>query len=409
MKNSIRETFSSLIYYRNFRLFFTGLTLSQLGTNIQDIAQTWLMLELTHSTTSVAIFTACLFAPYAILGLFVGPLTERLDPRITMLWCQGLSMLLSLSLALLYFWGKIAPGYIYVTGFLRGLLIIFNNPMRHLLIRHCVEKEDIPNAVGMNAIVFNLSRSLGPAIGGMMLAWYNAGYCFLINSVSYIPILWGLSLINTRKVASFKKKMTGREILTQLWEGLCYIKKGKMLFPAFVLLIIISIACINFNVLLPILCNEILHVDQVHFGLVTGLFGFGAFTGALNTARLTKPVFKYVLVMAASLGATFILITLFKESWIQMVLIVVLGAFYTNFTTTTNSFIQLNSANKYQGRIISLYSYIVTGSNPIGALFIGLLLNSMGAPATFIIPGIIALIATGGIYAWEKRSPASIV
>lgn len=394
------RAFSSLYHNKDFRFLFAGLSMSQIGTNVQDIAQSWVVLEYTNSPQSVSIVIACLFTPYAVLGLIIGPFLERLDSKKTMIVCQILSSLSAFTLSLLYFIHQLTPLWIYVLAFMRGIILILNKPMRQILIRQCNEKEHIPNAIALHTTLSNLARIVGPALGGVLLALLNAGFCFLINGLSYFVIIFFLVRIRLTKQSLATSPLKRKLLIKELRSGLNYVRKQPYLADAFIILTFIAIFCLNFHVLLPILAQFKIQANPLGFGLVTALFGGGAMMGALFTAYFNKHSFSSMVFTALVLGVSFVGVALISNIWILSILIAAQGIFYSLYTTMTNAYIQLAIDDKFQGRILALYAYIVTGTTPLGAFIISFLTNGEDITYALLIPGLVAILAA--LYGYLK-------
>ncbi|SDG37940.1 MFS transporter [Chitinophaga filiformis] len=390
----LSKTFSSLIRHRNYRLLFFSLSISQVGTSIQDIAQSWVILEKTHSAQAIALLTACLFTPYALLGLISAPLLERLNPRKTMIICQSLSMLSAIALSLLCFTGQIELFHLYLFALLRGFIVVVNNPIRQLLIRQCVERSQVPNAIALNTSVFNLAKVLGPAIGGLLLAGLGAAYCFLFNAVSFAFVIHSLFIMQEQELYPYANNKSKQSLLSRISKALGYVFKSRQLSVPFAVLFLVSLLCINFSVVLPIISGMLLQTNAKEFGYINALFGLGAFLGAIVSAYLSKVSFNFMMVSAAGMGMMFILLALAGNIWLTGSLLIITGYFYTTYTTVTSAYIQLRSDEEYQVNTIALYTYILTGINPAGAFLIGFLEKTGGAAAALIIPGIIALLSS---------------
>ncbi|GGJ28457.1 MFS transporter [Deinococcus roseus] len=400
----LQRTFASLKRYRNYRLLFQGQVISQIGTKLQDAAQAWVVLQLTQSPAEVGLMTACLFGPYAVFGLLGGPLTDRLDARKTMVVTQIIAMLCAAMLALLSFTGHLTVLWMDGIALMRGLVLVLNNPARQVLIRQSVERSDLSNAVALNSTIFNSARILGPSLGGVLLASVGAGWCFLINALAFLPVVWGLIRMNPEELFPLKKSVQKESLIKQLNQGLCYAFQTPELQMPFIVLLVVSLFCLNFNVSLPIVASHLLHTDAVGFGLISAVFGGGALLGALTSATLSKPRTRTMLAGALGLGLSLVLVGFSSQALLAGIGLFLTGFCFTIYTTTTNASVQLKASDEYQGRIASLYAYIFTGTNPLGALLIGHLASAGNARLSFWLPGLLAVVAAGlGHLAHQKR------
>lgn len=385
------RVFSSLIHYRNYRLLFITLSISQIGTGLQDVAQSWLILEKTHSAQAVATLTALLFAPYAILGLISAPLLERLHPRNTMIVCQALSFISAISLAILCFTEGITVHYLYLFALLRGFLVVVNNPVRQLLIRQCVDQEHMPNAIALSTSILNIAKVVGPAAGGLLLAYAGAGYCFLLNALSFLVVISGLCAMDDDELYSYRSDKNAQPLFKKIGAALTHLKDHPPLLMTFIVFFFISLSCLNFSVFLPLIFHDLLTADAATFGYINALFALGAFSGAIISAHAPRVGYRKILLSAGCMGAIFIAVPFAYNDAVIICLLFVLGGCYTMFTTAVNAYIQVLSPEKYQVSNIALYTYILTGINPLGALFIGLLEKYGGVVAALAVPGLLAL------------------
>ena len=405
----LQRTFTSLKRYRNYRLLFQGQVISQIGAKLQDAAQAWLVLDLTHSPAAVGMVTACLFGPYALFGLLGGPLSDRFDARKTMIVTQIITMVCALVLAILAFTGNLTVLWINLIALIRGLVLVLNNPARQVLIRQSVGREDLSNAVALNSTIFNSARIIGPSLSGVLLALVGGGWCFLINALSFLPVIYGLLSMNPQELQPMKKSPHKESLIRQLGQGLKYAVQTRELLMPFSVLLVVSLFCLNFNVSLPIVASHLVHVDAVGFGLISAVFGAGALIGALTSATLSKPRKSTMLAGAAGLGLTLMLVAFSQTVWLASTGLFLTGFAFTIYTTTTNARVQLQASDEYQGRIASLYAYIFTGTNPLGALLIGHLASAGNVRMSFWLPGLLAVFAAvlGHLAHQKKRPPAA--
>jgi len=287
---------------------FISLTVSQIGTSLQDIAQSWIILEKTHSANAVAILTALLFSPYAIFGLISAPLLDKLSPRRTMLVCQVFSVISALCLSFLCFTNRIDVISLYSFALFRGFIVVINNPVRQLLIRQCVEKEHVPNAIALNTSILNIAKVVGPALGGLLLAYAGAGYCFLLNALTYRVVIRSLMAMKDNELTSYTVHQVSQPLFRKIKMALSHLGSHPKLSVVFVILFFISLCCLNFSVFLPMISHDLLKADAAAFGYANALFAFGAFSGAIIAAYEAKPGLKRILVSGAGMGIVFILV-----------------------------------------------------------------------------------------------------
>ena len=199
------RTFASLRRHRNYRLFFTGQVISVSGTWMQNIALAWLVVELTHSPLAVGALAFCRFLPFTIFGLVAGVVADRIDNRKLVITTQSVSMTFSAILAALVLTGSETLWLVYVLAILSGTALVFDAPSRHALTFQMVGREELPNAVALNASLFNASRVVGPAVAGVLIAGFGVGVCFLINTITFLAVLAGLLLMRKEELVPLQR------------------------------------------------------------------------------------------------------------------------------------------------------------------------------------------------------------
>ena len=301
------RTFLSVRKHRNYRLFFTGQVISNIGTWMQRVAQAWLVLQLTHSPVAVGILALAQFLPFTVFGLLAGVLVDRLDPRRTVIATQAFAMALAAALAPLALSGVVEPWHVYVIGFLAGTVQVLDAPARQALTYRMVGPAELPNAVALNSSLFNGARIFGPGLGGLLVAAVGAGYCFLANAVSFLAVL-GV-LLAMREADLFSRPAFARpRFLPGIGEGFRYVRESRRALVVLLLVATVSCFAVNNNVLLPVLASKTLHSGPETFGLLSALFGAGALLGGLGTASLGRASVRLLLLGAAGFGAAQLLL-----------------------------------------------------------------------------------------------------
>ena len=199
-----RRTFSSLRRHRNYRLFFGGQLASVCGTWMQNIALYWLVLDLTHSPVAVGLISLARFGPFTLFGLFAGVVADRFDNRKTIMVTQGVQMALSGVLAAITILGQVQVWEVYAIAMFTGVAVVFDLPARQNLTMQLVGRDELPNAVALNSSLFNIARILGPALAGMVIAAVGPGWCFAVNSASFLAVLAGLVLMRASELYPLK-------------------------------------------------------------------------------------------------------------------------------------------------------------------------------------------------------------
>ena len=291
----VRRTFSSL-KYRNYRLFFAGQAVSQVGSWMQRFALGWFMLQLTDDPVAVGLLALATFLPFMLFGLFAGVITDRLDARKLVIVTQA-SQLVTASRADLDRVRRLRAGRGCSTRSRSppALVLVLDVPSRQQLTYRMVGREALPNAIALNSSLFNASRILGPAAAGIVYGIGGAGICFLVNAISFLAVLLGLFAMRTRDFFVLEE-FERPSILRGTLEGLAYVRRQPRMLILLGLTVVLSTFCFNFNVTLPLLADHTLHASAVVYGVLSAVFGAGALVGALTAAALGRASTKVMLI-----------------------------------------------------------------------------------------------------------------
>ena len=271
------RTFSSLRRHRNYRLFFAGQLTSVAGTWMQNIAMAWLVVQLApHSRgLAVGILTVCRFGPFTVLGLVAGVVTDRLDNRRTVIVTQTVQMFFSAVLAVITLVGHVQLWEVYAIAALTGIALVFDAPARQNLTFQMVGRDELPNAVALNSSLFNMARIFGPALAGILIAAFGAGWCFALNTLSFLAVLAGLLAMRVRDLYPLVDRRR-----PTLWrgtrEGFAYARRNRTVLVILAMMVVFSSVCFNFNILLPLLAKTTLDAGPRTFGIISACFGAGA-------------------------------------------------------------------------------------------------------------------------------------
>ncbi len=389
------STFRSL-RNRNYRLFAAGQIVSQSGTWGQRVAQDWLVLELSgNSGIALGITTGLQFLPVLVLGLYGGVLADRYDKRRLLLGAQAAMGVLALLLALLDLSGAVRLWHVYALAFALGLASVVDTPVRQAFVAEMVDPDDLPNAVSLNSATFNSARIVGPAAAGAAIAAVGTGWVFLVNAVSYVAVLAGLSAMRRAELHPAKRVERGKG---QLREGLAYVRFRPELLVPIVLVFMVGTFGLNFQITLALVVKEVFERSAGAYGLLSAFLALGSLVGALASARRSGPprqrtLFASVLAfglleMAVGIAPTYELMAL---------LLVPTGVAVLTFTTTANSTVQLGSAPHVRGRVMALYVLVFMGGTPLGAPLIGALAEAFGPRSSIVLGG--AVVAVSGVVA----------
>ena len=298
--DAARDTFGSF-QHRNFRLFFGGQTISQVGNWLTLVAQTLLVLKLTGSGVMVGLLTACQFAPVLLLGAWAGLVADRSDKRRLLMIVQVFAMAQSFVLAALAFMDSPPVAAIFGVAFLGGIATAFDNPARRAFVVEMVPEERVSNAVSLNSALMTGSRIVGPALAGLLIGTVGYGWCFALDGISYLAVLLGYWLMRSDEFRSPAIAPKGKG---QIREGLRYARSVPDLWIPLVMMAVIGTLSFNFQVVIPLLVKRTFHSGDSAFTLLFSVISVGSLVGALATARRKEITIRHVVVAAAAFGAS---------------------------------------------------------------------------------------------------------
>jgi MFS family permease len=402
------RTFASLRKHRNYRLFFTGQVISLSGTWMQNIALAWLVVELTHSPIALGILAFCRFGPFTFFGLFAGAFADRFDNRRLIMATQAAAMSVSIALAVLTLTGSATVWAVYALAFLGGTTFVFDAPGRHALTFQLVGRGELPNAVALNASLFNASRTVGPAIAGLVIAAAGVGVCFVVNAFSFLAVLTALALMRREELHPVEREETPPSLLRSIGDGIGYVRRSPRVRFLIGAVAVISLVSLNFNVLLPILASETLDVGPEGFGILSACFGLGALGGALLSAALSRASWKALVFGMVGFGVAQLALAPQKTMVVACALLFVAGISFTLWMSNTQSILQMTAPDHLRGRVLSLWLFAFAGSAPIGGLLAGWLTDVGGTELSFTVGGVASLMVAAAMLArpWQKLVPA---
>jgi MFS family permease len=377
--------------HRNFRLFFVGQLTSLTGTWMQTVAQSWLVLKLTDSPLMLGVVTFANYLPILIVALFAGVVVDHVDRRRLIIVAQVLLMLSAFVLSALTWTGVVRVEHVIILAAFNGLVSSFEMPGRQAFVVEMVGMEDLPNAIALNSMMFNGARTIGPAIAGMLIYLVGTAACFFLNGVSYLAVIWSLVAMNVpRKMV----ENAGMDMLRRVFEGMTYVWEHR---PTFYLLLVVAINSglgIQYNVLMPVFAQNILHTGSRGYGILMGAQGIGAVIGAVMLAWRsgTPRGLRQTLTFGLFLTAISIIAFGFSSSMMfSLIAQLFIGAGLINYMATTNTMLQIFVSDELRGRVMSFYTLSFIGLAPLGALMVGALGEHLGVQATVVICGALSL------------------
>jgi MFS family permease len=372
--------------HRDFRLFWSGQLVSLVGTWMQSVGQVWIVLELTGSPFKLGVISALQFGPMLFFSLLAGALADRVRKRRLLLLTQGALMLQALALAALDWTGQIQFWHVAVLAAFYGVANTLDLPARQSFVGELVGKDDLMNAIALNATVFNGARVVGPAVAGLLIARYGVAPAFLLNGLSFLGVLVALAAIRNEGGPRPRAAATlGQEIL----QGVRYAAATPLIGLILGLLLVVSLFVLNFNVLVPLVARDVLHEGARGFGLLMASLGLGAVAGALALAAMTRARPPLGLIVAAALVTAGGLIGLggVRHFWVAAAALAVMGFAQIFFMASCNTTVQVTAPDHLRGRVMSLYALVFVGVHPFGALLAGGMAEKWGVGAACLWGG----------------------
>jgi len=389
LASATRETFASF-GIRNFRLFFLGQGISQIGNWLTLIAQTLLVLDLTGDGVAVGLLVACQFAPVLLLGAWAGLVADRSDKRRLLFIVQIGAMAQSFVLAGLAFMDDPPLGAIYVVAAFGGVCMAFDNPARRAFVVEMVPEDMVHNAVSLNSAMMTSSRVIGPALGGLLITTVGYGWAFALDGLSYIAVLVGLWLMRTEELRPSTPAPRGKG---QVREGLRYVRRTPVLFVPLVMMVFVGTLAFNFQVTLPLLVTRTFDRSKVAFTVLFSVISLGSLIGALWTARRRSIGVDDVI--KASLGFGLALLAIAMAPTVAWAFPVgfVLGMTSIGFLTASTAIVQTEAAPEMRGRVLALQAMVFLGSTPIGGPIVGAIAEYASPRWAVAVGGLAALAA----------------
>lgn len=385
--STLRAPLTSSLKVRNYRLFFLGQVVSNNGTWMQRIAQDWLVLSLTGSSTAVGITTALQFLPLLLFGLYGGVLVDRLPKRPILVATQAAMALTALVLAVLTLTDRVHVWHVYAAAFAVGLATVLDNPARQSFLSELVGPDQLRNAVGLNSANFQSARLLGPAIAGVLITGVGTGWAFLFNGVSFVAPLTCMMLMRARELRTVERAPNEKG---QLREGLRYVAGRPELLWPIVLVGFFGTFALNFPVHLSAFADDVFDAGAGAYSLFNTLVAVGSLAGALLAARHETARRRLPFLAALAFGVLEIVAAVAPTLWSFALLMVPAGLFAMVVNVTTNTTMQTSTAPTVRGRVTALYMMVLLGGAPLGAPVVGWITDTHGARAGLATAGAVA-------------------
>jgi len=387
----------------NYRTWFAGGIISNVGGWMQATAQDWVVLtELTdNDATAMGITMALQFGPPLVLVGLTGWVADRFDRRKVLLCTQTFLMLLALGVAALLLTGVMTLPLMFVFAAAFGVANAFDAPARQAFVSDMVSLEDASNAVALNSAAFNMARLVGPAVGGILIVVLGSGWVFVANAVTFLAMI--IALLMMRMSELMPRVKGGRS--GGLGEGFRYVKSRPDLLVVFAMVFLIGAFGMNFPIFASTMALEFGR-DADGYGLLSSVLAIGSLAGALLAARRDRARVRVLVIAAGGFGAASVISAMMPTYWAYAVVLIFVGFSIVSMLTTANGYVQTTTEPALRGRVLALYMAVVMGSTPIGAPIAGWIVDAFSARTAIVVGGLAGLIACGigvGWMLWSGR------
>ena len=393
MFNSVVTRALAAFRYRDFRILWLGAFTSTVGNWMQKVAQAWLVFDLTKSSFYLGLDDFLGQLPILLLTLVGGVVADRHDRRRVLIGSQIVQMSTALTLAALVFFDAVQVGWILTLSFVAGLGQAFGGPAYQALIPSLVEKKDLPNAIALNSIQFNLARVIGPLLAGATLAMWGTAVCFGLNGLSFLVVIFAILGMAHVHVKPAEQK----PLLDELRGGLRYAKGEPAIVGLTVLGGLTTFLGLPLLTFLPVFAKDVFGGDINRFSHMMAFSGAGAVCGALVTAWLGRfhHMGRTLLTILVVFGALVTGFALSRVGWVSNLLLFFTGATLLMTFSMTASLVQLIVPDHLRGRVMSIYMVAFRGGMPLGSLWAGYAATLSSAPTVLAINGVLlALVAS---------------
>jgi MFS family permease len=400
------RTFESL-QYRDFRLLWLGHTGNSVGQWMDMVARGWLMYELTNSPLELGLVNTVRAVPLLFFSVVAGSLADRYGQKVQLVGAQAINAGLNLTVAILVLSGHIAPWHVYVTGFCAGIVMAFQNPARQSLIPELVDKRHLINAIGLNSMAFNSSRTVAPAVAGVLIASVGVGNSYLVQALIYaFSTVWTIQMRLPAHIQAQTHAPRTESFLSATADGFRYIAHDRIIRSVMLIALVPAFFGQPYASMMPVFARDLLQVGPQGQGMMFTATGMGALVSALSMA--TIPNFRrrglVALVGAVAFGTALVGFAASRLFPLSLGLLAIIGACNVSYGAIANTIVQSYTPTEYRGRVMGIY-FLNPGLVSLGSLLAGTLASVIGAAGTVAIMGLAcALLAGGvGVFASELR------
>jgi MFS family permease len=374
---------------RNYRLWFFGQTVSQSGTWMQSVGQYWLVLELTHSAFDLGITAALQFAPVLLFGTIGGLVADRFDKRRVLLVTQTAFSVQAVALWALVASGSVQLWMVWALALLYGFINVLDNPSRQSFVMEMAGHDDLANAIALNSVIVNVSRIVGPALAGILIATVGLSWAFLANAISFVAVIGALYAM---RPADLHRRPPVARAKGQIRAGMRYAWGAWELRVPLLMMAVIGTLGYNFSVILPLYASDVFHRGAGTYSALTVAMGVGALAGGLFVASRRRPSYRLLVLVSLAFGVLILAVAVAPTLLLVLVLLALMGAASLMFIAVANSLLQLNSSGAMRGRVMSLWAIVFLGSTPIGAPLIGFVAEHYGARIALGVGGVATVL-----------------
>lgn len=395
------RTFASLSFF-NYRLWFAGALISNVGTWMQRVAQDWVVLTVLTEDSGIAVgvVTALQFLPFLIFGPFAGVLADRIAPRRLLIMTQGASAALGVALGALVLLGHVELWHMYAFAFALGVVSAFDMPVRQTFVSALVPQESLPNAVGLNSASFNAARLIGPALAGFAVAGIGSGWVFIINGLTFVATIVALLLMRVGELTPFQRAPRSPG---QIREGLRYVRGRPELIVVMIVVSTVAMLGLNFQLTSAMMARVEFGRGAEEYGIIGSVLAIGSLTGALLAARRSEVRLRLILGAAMLFGISSAVMASMPTYALYLLSCTAVGFSALTMLTSANAFIQTTTPAHMRGRVMALYSMVLMGSTPIGSPAIGWVGEHVGPRWAIGVGAIASILVAAAAVMWSVR------
>jgi MFS family permease len=379
----------SSLHVRNYRLYFFGQLVSVAGTWMQTVAQSFLVLDLTHSGTQLGLTTAVRFLPMLVFGPAGGLIADRMDKRKVLYATQTLQGLLAAAFAIALVTHSMSLPLVYVLALALGFVSVPDNPARQSFISEMVPPDELANAVTLNSVAMNMARVFGGALGGVIAAGIGLTMCFTLNAVSFGAVLISLALMRTAELYPARKIARKKG---QVRAGLRYVRGTPELLIPLIMIAVVGTLAWEFQVTLPLMASKVFHGGPAAYGVMASVMGVGAVIGGLISAARPRPRARALCLAAIGWGIAILAAALAPNMPLELVTMLFVGYGSITFNSFAKTSLQLAAKPQMRGRVMALWALAWLGSTPIGGPIVGWIGQEAGARWSLIVGGAATLV-----------------